>query len=60
MSKAVEILDRPKGTVVISPAAKPACPEDYIKLRFGLSLPELVKDIRENKNGRYDCLFVSE
>lgn len=60
MSNVTKITDRPRGTVVVDPNAKPARAEDYIRLRFGMSLPELIKDMHENRDGKYDCLFVKE
>ena len=47
-----------KGKMVIDTNAKPLTPETAIRCVFGISLDSLIRDIRENKGGRYDSLYI--
>ena len=58
MRQVIEIGDRPKGEIVIDPNAKPFTPEVATRCILGMSLQELVKEIRENRGGKYDGLYI--
>lgn len=34
-------------------------PQQIVMGTMGISLEQLINDIRENRNGRYDCLYKS-
>jgi len=46
--------------MVIDPNAKPMTPDLLIRILFGKSMKEFVQEIRENKDGKYDNLFVKD
>jgi hypothetical protein len=46
------------GTFVIDKDAKPWTPEVAARAVFGMSLNDLIKDIRKNRNGKYDNLYI--
>lgn len=50
--------DKPKGEIVIDPNAKPFTPEVAARCIMGMSLQELIKDILENRGGKYDSLYI--
>lgn len=47
-----------RGTFVIDKDAKPWTPEVAARAVFGMSLEDLIKDIRENRGGKYDDLYI--
>lgn len=47
-----------RGTFVIDKDAKPWTPETAARAVFGMSLEELIKDIQENRGGKYDSLYI--
>lgn len=49
-----------KGTVVISKDAKELTTDILVRCIFGKSFDSFVNEIKENKNGKYDFLYVSE
>jgi hypothetical protein len=50
---------KPKGRVIINPEIQ-FTDDDICRLLFGLNKEQLVKDICDNKGGRYDKLYVKE
>lgn len=49
----------PKGRVIINPDIQFG-DDDIYCLLFGLNMEQLVKDICDNKGGKYDNLYVKE
>jgi len=47
------------GTFVIDKNAKPFTPDVAARAVFGMSLDDLIKDIRENRGGKYDSLYIN-
>ncbi|MBW7572422.1 hypothetical protein [Caproiciproducens faecalis] len=47
-----------RGTFVINKEAKSWTPEVAARAVFGMSLEDLIKDIRENRGGKYDDLYI--
>ena len=46
-----------KGDIRVSPDAEPLTADRLIRALFGMPLDQLVKDIRENREGKYDGLY---
>lgn len=46
-----------KGNIRISPDAEPLTADRLIRALFGMPLDQLVKDIQENREGKYDGLY---
>ena len=51
--------DSPKGRVVISPKIQ-FTDDDICLLLFGKNINDLAQDIRNNKDGKYNHLYVKE
>lgn len=49
-----------RGTFVIDKNAKPWTPEVAVRAVFGMSIDDLIKDIRENRGGKYDDLYIKD
>lgn len=49
----------PKGRVIINPEIQFG-DDDICCLLFGMTMDQLVKDICDNKGGKYDDLYVKE
>lgn len=49
-----------KGDIRISPDAEPLTADRLIRALFGMPLDQLVKDIRENREGKYNRLYQKE
>lgn len=49
-----------KGNIRISPDAEPLTADRLIRALFGMPLDQLVKDIRENQEGKYNRLYQKE
>lgn len=49
-----------RGTFVIDKDAKPWTPEVAAHAVFGMSLDDLIKDIRKNRGGKYDSLYIED
>lgn len=49
-----------KGNIRISPDAEPLTADRLIRALFGMPLDQLVKDIRENREGKYNRLYQKE
>lgn len=49
-----------RGTFVVDKSAKPWTPEVAAHAVFGMPLDDLIKDIQENRGGKYDSLYISE
>lgn len=58
MQKVIKLEDKSKGEIVIDLNAKPFTPEVAVQCVFGMSLKEFAKDIRENKGGKYNSLYI--
>lgn len=41
------------------PENRKLTPQQIVMGTMGISLEQLINDIRENRNGRYDCLYKS-
>lgn len=48
------------GKFVIDENARPWTPETAVHAVFGMSLSDLIKDIRENRGGKYDDLYIKD
>ncbi len=46
--------------VVYVPIDRPVSHNDIVEGVFGISLEQLINDIRENRDGKYDSLFEPE
>lgn len=46
-----------RAEMVISPNAKPFTAELAAQAFFGMSLENLVREIKENKDGKYDRIY---
>lgn len=46
------------ATFVVADNAKPWTPEVATRAVFGMSLSDLIRDIHENRDGKYDGLYV--
>jgi predicted ATP-grasp superfamily ATP-dependent carboligase len=46
------------GTFVIDKNARQWTPEVAVHAVFGMSLKNLIKDIQENRDGKYDSLYI--
>lgn len=46
-----------KGNIRISPDAEPLTADRLTRALFGMPLDQLVKDIQENREGKYDGLY---
>ncbi|HCM22821.1 MAG TPA: hypothetical protein DHW78_00640 [Ruminococcaceae bacterium] len=46
------------GTFVIDKDARPWTPDVATHAVFGISLKDLIKDIQENRGGKYDNLYI--
>lgn len=44
----------------INRPAKDLTPDEICKSIMGKSIAQFVRDIQINKNGEYDCLFITE
>ena len=49
-----------KGDIRVSPDAEPLTADRLIRTLFGMPLDQLVKDIRENREGKYNRLYQKE
>lgn len=49
-----------KGDIRVSPDAEPLTADRLIRALFGMPLDQLVKDIQENREGKYDGLYKSK
>lgn len=49
-----------KGNIRVSPDAEPLTADRLIRALFGMPLDQLVKDIRENREGKYNRLYQKE
>lgn len=49
--------DQIKGKVVIDKNAVPLTPDTLVRALFGMPMEQLVRDIRENRGGKYDELY---
>lgn len=49
-----------RGTFVVDKDAKPWTPDVAARAVFGMSLDDLIRDIRENRGGKYDCLYIED
>lgn len=49
-----------KGDIRVSPDAEPLTADRLIRALFGMPLDQLVRDIRENREGKYDGLYKSK
>lgn len=58
MKRKTEVEVKPKGEIIIDKDAKPFTPEVAVRCVFGISLQEIVKEIRENRGGKYDGLYI--
>lgn len=52
--------DQTKSKVIIDKEAVPLTPDTLVRALFGMPIDRLVKDIRENRDGKYDCLYRDE
>ena len=52
--------DQIKGKVVIDKNAVPLTPDTLVRALFGMPLDRLAREIRENRDGKYDCLYSDE
>lgn len=48
------------GNVIISPSAKPLTNDLIAHVFFGMSFDQAVKAAKENKDGKYDDLYVKD
>lgn len=56
-----EVISVPiKGNIRVSPDAEPLTADRLIRALFGMPLDQLVKDIRENREGKYNRLYQKE
>lgn len=49
-----------RGKFVTDEDARPWTPETAARAVFGMSLNDLIKDIRENRGGKYDGLYIKD
>ena len=49
-----------KGNIRISPDAEPLTADRLIRALFGMPLDQLVKDIQENREGKYNRIYQKE
>lgn len=45
------------GTMIITPDAKPLTAELASHAFFGLPLADLLREMKENRGGKYDCIY---
>ena len=56
-----EVISVPvKGDIRVSLDAEPLTADRLIRALFGMPLDQLVKDIRENREGKYNRLYQKE
>jgi len=47
-----------KGIVVILPNARPLTADEAVRCVFAKSLKDFAAEVRENKDGKYDSLYI--
>lgn len=52
--------DQIKNKVVTDPNARPLTPDILVRALFGMPLDRLAREICENRDGKYDCLYSDE
>ena len=50
--------ENPKDKIVISPIARRLTNDELCRCIMGMSLNDFIKAIRENRDGKYDSLYV--
>jgi len=52
--------ERPRMTLQFEKGAGPCNPEIVARSVFGVSLADLIRDIRENRGGKYNNLYAQK
>lgn len=50
--------EKPKGKFVILPNTKKLSDDAIVRCIFGVSFDTFVKEVRENRDGKYDSLYT--
>lgn len=58
-SKASKSTNEPQGVFIVNPPKTKPTPDSITRGIFGISVEQLIKEIQTNKDGKYDCLYVT-
>ena len=50
----------PKGKICIDNNSRKMSEDELCRMAFGLSFEQLILAIRNNKGGKYDCLYAKD